>query len=231
MKKTTFFLIGFIILIPLFSDAQHYVRRNPYKWMLAVSWNAIEDGGQELAGAFNVKENWNYQLFPSQLSFTKNYWKKWSWEIMGTYNKYDLGTRVNLNDSIEGVFFAFDVHSNYSFAKHDLRRGKIAKFDPFVFAGLGVTYRQNTAYEITPTANVGAGLNLFMTKKLGFQFRVIGKYGIGGQFWSPELNYMHYSAGLVYRALPTKGIQPKNNKPRHKWVKKGKRGRGGRGVL
>lgn len=231
MKKSTGFIIGLLFLLPLFSEAQHYIRRNPYKWMMAVSWNVVEDSGEQLGGAFDVPRTWNYQYFPSQLSFTKNYWKKWSWEILGSYNKYNEGTRINLNDTTEGMFLSFDAHSHYSFAKHDLRRGKIAKFEPFIFAGLGLTYRQNTSYEVTGTINVGAGLNLFFTKSLGLQFRAIGKYGIGTQIWSPELNYMHYSAGIVYRALPKKGVQPKNNKPRHKWIKKGRGGRGGKGVL
>lgn len=215
-KVCTFILIVSSSLV----SAQYYVRKNPTEWMLSVNWSFTQDAGLGLQRAFDFSNTFNYEFFPTQLTFTKNIRKAWSWEIMGTYNQLYNNNIINCFTDNGGLLAALDASIQYSFAKHDLRRKKLARLEPFLSAGFGVTYRDMLSVPNTPTVAAVAGLNWFFTEILGIQFRVISKYGITSELWSTEANYMNYNVGLVYRQLPKSRKSSPNNSPRHAWTKK-----------
>jgi hypothetical protein len=220
MRNILLALISVFFGSSLFVHGQFYVRKSPTKWMVATNLSFIQNAGLGLKQAFDFENTWNHQLYPSQLVFTKNIKKTWSWEVLASYNVLSNSKIVNCREDNGGYFFALDAQVQYSFAQHDLRRKKLARLEPFLTSGLGIAFRESLSTGFTPTVSLGGGLNLFFTQRLGLQLRGALKYGITDKWWSEEANYSQLNVGLVYRQLPKSKRSKPNAKARHKWTRK-----------
>ncbi len=169
----------------------------PYKWMLGISWSAIDDDGRQFEGLFDYA-NWNYMVYPSKLSLDRYFKYGWSMEIAATYEQYKPGLLVNDSTNAYGTFFAFDVNGKYSFYQKYAPR--MRWLDPYFTFGVGYTYRDcaNTAKHV-PTVNLGFGINFWIVKSIGIRLHSNAKIGVYPGFWTTHTNYLQHSAGLVFR--------------------------------
>ena len=195
-----------------------FTNKDPYWIMVGVSWNTVNDNEEHLPNLLDVTGSWNSLFYPSRLSFDKHIKKGWSWEVMSSFNRYQPTKIVNDLTGRSGVFFAVDGHVKHSFA----RRFNSAILDPYVGAGIGVTYRSLVSPGITPTANLALGTNIWFDDNLGIQLQVIGKLALGADIYTGPNDYVQYTAGLVYRK--DKGKKRSTfHKKRHKWASKRKK--------
>lgn len=215
-----------IILFVLFAQtatAQPYKTTGtfkPYKWMIGVSWSAIDDNGDKFGNLFDVKNSWNYLPFPTTLTLDRYLNYGWSLEFGGTYSKYKLGTLINDSTNFEGTFFNFDANAKFSFSR--LYAPRAQWFDPYLIAGIGYTYRAEGAANHAPTVNIGGGINFWVYKGIGIRLNSSAKLGVYPGFWKTPENYLHHSAGLVFKFGGGKKNQNKNfNRRKNKWIHKG----------
>ena len=217
------FLIAFTLITSTLSIAQPYKTvkvYKPYKWMFGLSWNAAEDDGHKFDGLFDINNNWS-TLHPFPTRFTVDRYFNYGWSVEGalSYASYTEETRVNDTTGIAGMNLSFDASAKYSF--YNLYAPGSRWIEPYLIAGVGYTYRDNSDFEHVPTLNVGGGLNLwfFRTKQVGIQLASRAKLSGYPFFWDSHANYIQYSAGILYRTKSTRRNQP-SKKKRHKWTKK-----------
>lgn len=188
-------------------------KKNPYKWMLGVSWNVVDDDGDIFGNMINFQDSWNYLPYPTQLSFDKYLRRGWSLEGMAAYNKYTTPKLISDTTGLSGIFISGDFHVKFSF----YRQMGSKWFDPYISAGLGVTYREVRDLAITPTANVALGANFWITKRWGLQLQTVGKFGLISETYDSDSYFFQHSAGIVYRRTDSR--KPKrNNKKRFGWT-------------
>ena len=195
-----------------------FTNKDPYWIMIGVSWNTVNDNEEHLPNLFDVTGSWNSLVYPSRLSFDKHIKKGWSWEAMASFNRYQPTKIVNDLTGRSGIFFAVDGQVKHSFA----RRFNSPILDPYVGAGVGITFRSLVSPTITPTANLALGTNIWFDDNLGIQLQVIGKLALGPDIYTGPNDYVQYTAGLVYRK--DKGKKRSTfHKKRHKWASKRKK--------
>jgi hypothetical protein len=215
-----------IIIFVLFAQtasAQPYKTTGvykPYKWMIGVSWSAIDDNGNKFGNLFDVKNSWNILAFPSTVTVDRYFKYGWSMEFGASYSKYKLGKLINDSTNVEGTFFNFDVNAKYSFSR--LYAPSSQWFDPYLIAGIGYTYRAEGAATHAPTVNIGGGINFWIYKGLGIRLNSTAKLSVYPGFWDTPENYLHHSAGLIFKFGEGKNNQNKNfNRRKNKWIHKG----------
>ncbi|MCJ8288963.1 MAG: hypothetical protein HRT58_06065 [Crocinitomicaceae bacterium] len=194
----------------------------PYKWMIGVSWSAIDDNGSKFGKLFDVNNSWNLLPYPSTITVDRYFKYGWSMEFGATYSKYKLGKLINDSTNYQGTFFSFDVNAKYSF--YQLYAPSARWIDPYLIAGVGYTYREEGAATHAPTVNIGGGINLWIYKGIGIRLNSTAKLGVYPGFWETPENYLHHSAGLVFRFGA--GQRNKNkefNRRKNKWIHKGGR--------
>ena len=192
--------------------------KDSYSWMFGTSWILTDDDGE----SFNpfLIENMHSHLFPSRFFVDKFIYNGWSAEAVLTYSVYNPNKLTNGQENISGSLFSMDLHSKYSFYKL-LNSGAI---DPFAFAGLGISVRDNQdtlARALSPTLNVGVGVNFWLSKHIGLQISSTAKVGVIDLFKSS--NYMQHSLGLVVRFESLKRTDNSFNKSKYKIDKRRKK--------
>lgn len=216
-----------IIVLFIFLDfcisaqpAAQYRKRDPYKWMFGVSWNAIDDNGSAYTYLFDVEGSWNYEYFPTRIFIDKYIYKSWSFEGSAAFNRYTPSKLINDTTGLNGIFVCGDLNMKYSFNRY---MKQMKWFDPYISAGVGVTYRDTRQFPVTPTVNVNIGANFWFSRKFGFQLQTAGKLAIVSDLYVSDADYTQHSIGLVYRFSPKKGSSSGYRKPQHKWTKDRKR--------
>lgn len=221
IKSALILVFPCVFIVPCSVYAQPsiaFTNKDPYWIMIGVSWNTVNDNEEHLPNLFDVTGSWNSLFYPSRLSFDKHIKKGWSWEVMASFNRYQPTKIVNDLTGRTGIFVAVDGQVKHSFA----RRFNSAVVDPYIGAGIGVTYRTPVSPSITPTANLALGTNLWLSENVGVQFQVIGKLALGTDIYTGPNDYVQYTAGLVYRK--DKGKKRSTfHKKRHKWASKHKK--------
>lgn len=194
----------------------------PYKWMIGVSWSAIDDNGSKFGKLFDVNNSWNLLPYPTTVTVDRYFKYGWSMEFGATYSKYKLGKLINDSTNVQGTFFNFDVNAKYSF--YQLYAPSARWIDPYLIAGVGYTYREEGAATHAPTANIGGGINFWIYKGIGIRLNSTAKLGVYPGFWETPENYLHHSAGLVFRFGAGKRNKNKEfNRRKNKWIHKGGR--------
>jgi hypothetical protein len=191
-------------------------KKNPYKWMIGLSWSLIDDNGEPFTKLFDVSGSYNFEYFPSKLMVDRYFRKGWSMEGLLTYNRFYSDKQINDTTGVEGLLFSGDVHLKYSFNRY-FRRAKW--FDPYISMGLGVTYRSVREQAITPTFNTTFGANFWFSRKWGAQVQTTGKLGLTADIYTGDADYLQHSLGVVYRFTPKR--RSTNNfasKRQHKWT-------------
>ncbi len=194
----------------------------PYKWMIGVSWNTVDDDGRGFCQTFDVNEVWNTPVFPARFMVDRYLKKGLSIEFAGAYNNYTNNKRINDTTGLSGLFLSFDLNAKYSF--YNLLN--TPRLDPYVSAGVGLTHRSALETPLCPTLQVGAGLNFWIWRGLGLQIQASGKFGLAGEIFG-ENDYLHYTAGFVYKF---KGDRADNsfNDRKYKWINKRERYKSGK---
>lgn len=192
----------------------------PYKWMIGISWSAIDDNGDKLGNLFDVQNSWNLLPYPSTLTVDRYFKYGWSMEFGGTYSKYKLGKLINDSTNVEGTFFNVDINAKYSF--YQLYAPRSRWIEPYLTAGIGYTYRAEGADMHVPTVNLGGGINIWVYRGIGLRLNSTAKFGVYPGFWNTPNNYLQHSAGLVFRFGTGKSNPNKDfNRRKNKWVHKG----------
>jgi hypothetical protein len=175
--------------------------KDNYNWMFGASWMMLDDDGVE-TNPLNFSQ-YHSAPFPSRFFVDKYIYNGWSVEGSICFQKYDSTKYVNDSMDVTGSLFGIDVHSKYSFYKL-LGRSWI---DPYVIAGGGVTTRQldelNTAKALSISANIGGGINFWVSRNIGVQLQSVAKFSLN-DFMGPS-NYMAHTAGVVVRLEKANG--------------------------
>ena len=175
--------------------------KDNYNWMFGASWMMLDDDGAE-TNPFNFSQ-YHSAPYPSRFFVDKYLYNGWSVEGSICFQSYDSTKYVNDSLRINGSLFGFDVHSKYSFYKL-LGRSWV---DPYVLVGGGVTNRQledrNTAKAMSISANIGGGINFWVSNNIGIQLQSVAKFSLN-DFMGPS-NYMAHTAGVVIRLEKSNG--------------------------
>lgn len=223
MKAFIALILFIFSFAPLWSQPLAWMGKpKPYKWLVGVSWNAVEDDGRGFCQMFDVTQSWNMPAYPTRLVVDRYFKHGLSAEFSGAYNRYLAGKLINGSTNRSGMFLSFDLNAKYSF--YDLQQ--TTWLDPYVSLGVGITQRTAIPQVLCPTANIGAGVNIGIYKGLGIQLQTSAKFGLAGKLFA-ENDYFQHSAGLVYKF---KGDRKSNdfNKKHYKWTDKKQRYKSGR---
>lgn len=191
-------------------------RKNPYKWMFGLSWNFVNDNEEKIENLGDVSKSWYGMYFPTRISIDRYLRKGWSWELMAAYNQFKPKHIINDSSGRAGTFFSTDFHMKFS----PYKRINSKVLEPYVSAGLGITYRsQYVKGAITPTANLAVGANLWLSEQFGIQLQAIGKLAVSDKIYVTKNDYFQLNAGFVYRKGPSKKSNHFDRK-RHQWTNK-----------
>lgn len=218
-------ILASIILLSttFFSWAQPYKTikpYKPYKWMIGVHMSVIEDDGNKLGNPFDVQNTWHYLPYPSRITVDRYINYGWSVEGALSYNTYLDELRVDDTTGITGTNFSFDACAKYSF--YNLYAPRARWIEPYVNFGVSYTYRDALNEEHVPSLVLGAGLNIWVIRQLGFQFSSRAKLSGYPFFWDSHASYFQHTAGIVFRTKDGKSYSP-SNKKQHKWTKQTRR--------
>ena len=198
-RLTLFFLV--LNMISIAQPNKIITNKDTYNWMFGASWMMLDDDGAE-TNPFNFSQ-YHSAPYPSRFFVDKYLYNGWSVEGSICFQSYDSTKYVNDSLRINGSLFGIDVHSKYSFYKL-LGRSWI---DPYVLVGGGVTNRQledrNTAKAMSISANIGGGINFWVSKNIGIQLQSVAKFSLN-DFMGPS-NYMAHTAGVVIRLEKSNG--------------------------
>lgn len=214
----TFLFLMFAIINVQAQPTKSITNKDSYSWMFGLSWVLTDDDGE----AYNpfLIENLHAHLFPSKITVDKYIYNGWSAEAVLAYSTYNPEKITNDQEGISGSLFSMDFHGKYSFYKL-LNSGAI---DPYVTSGLGISIRNNNdenAKALSPTLNIGLGLNFWITQNIGIQLNSTAKIGMIDFFKSSD--YMQHSIGIVARFESLKSADNEFNKSKYKISKKRKK--------
>jgi hypothetical protein len=190
-------------------------KKNPYKWMIAANWSAIDDNGETYTKLFDLPGSWNYEYFPTRLMVDRFYYKSWSFEGAASYNRYYSAKQVNDTTGLDGSFFSLTMGMKYSFNRY-LRKAKW--LDPYISMGLGGTYRTVRENPLTAHVYTTFGANFWMSKKWGIQLQTTGNLAIAADIYTTDADYLQHALGIVYRFDPKKRSKNTFNNRKYKWV-------------
>ena len=198
-RLTLLFLV--LNMISIAQPNKIITNKDNYNWMFGASWMMLDDDGAE-TNPFNFSQ-YHSAPYPSRFFVDKYLYNGWSVEGSICFQSYDSTKYVNDSLRINGSLFGFDVHSKYSFYKL-LGRSWV---DPYVLVGGGVTNRQledrNTAKAMSISANIGGGINFWVSNNIGIQLQSVAKFSLN-DFMGPS-NYMAHTAGVVIRLEKSNG--------------------------
>lgn len=198
-RLTLLFLV--LNMISIAQPNKIITNKDNYNWMFGASWMMLDDDGAE-TNPFNFSQ-YHSAPYPSRFFVDKYLYNGWSVEGSICFQSYDSTKYVNDSLRINGSLFGIDVHSKYSFYKL-LGRSWV---DPYVLVGGGVTNRQledrNTAKAMSISANIGGGINFWVSNNIGIQLQSVAKFSLN-DFMGPS-NYMAHTAGVVIRLEKSNG--------------------------
>ena len=195
MKSFSLICLSLMVsTIVLGQPAKSINNKNPYSWMFGTSWVLTDDDGE----SFNpfLFDNLHSQLFPTRFFIDKYIYNGWSAECVLSYSNYNPDKLTNGQYDISGSIFSMDFHGKYSLYKY-LKSGAI---DPYGIFGLGISARNNNdelARSLSPTINIGLGVNFWITKQIGLQLSSTAKIGLIDFLKSSD--YIQHSLGIVVR--------------------------------
>ena len=162
-------------------------------WTFSLGWAAIDDDGRAFEKFLDVKEGWNYNLFPSRISGMKKMNEKLSLDLGFTYVNYDAKFRngEQVEGSEEGTLWALDANTRFN----AFRKGN---FEIQTVQGLGFTKRDPGMDNNMITLNTGLSFNYWVKEDWGISLNSQAKWGVtnlmdGG-------SYLQHGISLFYVA-------------------------------
>ncbi len=219
MRIVVSIVFSFFFMACLYAQPTKTItNKDSYGWMFGASWVLTDDDGE----AFNpfLVQNLHGQFYPSRLSVDKYIYDGWSAEAVVAFSSYNAENTTNDTSGISGSLFSMDFHAKYSLYKL-LNRGAI---DPFAFSGLGLSMRNNNderAKAVSPTINIGLGINFWISNHIGIQLSSTAKIGVIDFFKYSD--YMQHSIGIVARFDDLKSEDNEFTKSRYKISKRRKK--------
>jgi hypothetical protein len=186
--------------------------KDPYKWMFGASWSFVDDNGKVYTKLFDLPGSFNFEYYPSRISFDRYLRYGWSLEFSAAYNKYRSSKLINSETGKSGIFLCGDVQMKYSFYR--FMKGA-RRFEPYLSSGLGVTMRTSEDVKISPSFNMSFGANYWFTPNWGMQLQTTGKLALVPFF--SESNYLQHTVGVVYRTGARK-TRSDFDKRRYPWA-------------
>lgn len=214
-------VMSVLLACSFIAQSQNYKMVRPYKFMLGLHLNVIDDDGTRADGLFDVDSTWNVKPFPTALSFDYYFRLGMSAEAIVSYNHYDSHKKINGDTNRVGHVLTFDLNGRYSFGY--LMEQQV--FDPFAIIGLGYTGREAVWPQNMFSMNMGWGFNIIFFQGLGIQYKSSIKMGILPKFNDIEFDYLQHHFGLVYQ-FPEESSRNNFLKSKHGWVGKKVRWRG-----
>ena len=219
MLKNLF--IATLIFISFGAYAQPYKTikpYKPYKWMVGLHWNAVDDDGNKFGNIFDVSNSWNIKPFPTRFTLDRYLVYGWSVEMAASYAAYTSDKLVNDSTGREGINLSIDFNAKYSF--YNLYAPRVRWIEPYLIAGIGFTYRIGTADAYVPTVNLGGGVNFWIVNWFGVQLSSTAKFAVYPKVWDTKNNYLQHNAGLVFRTPDNAKHKNQNSRKQHKWTNK-----------
>lgn len=223
MQKSLLSFIFICLVHSLFAQPYKTIKQyTPYKWMVNVSWNVIDDDGRPYTNMFDVANTWQTEYYPNKISVDRYLKNGWSVEAAASFAQYKAGKLINGNFGNAGIFAALDVNAKYSL--YQLYAPRMRWVEPYTIMGLGYTFRSiGSTAPHTPVLNLGAGVNFWFTKNIGIQIQSTGKLSIYPFFIGSDGNYFQHSAGISYRWNESKRNKSDFDKKRYPWTRDNKR--------
>ena len=169
-------------------------------WMFGVGWNFIDDSGDAFNDVTTIKDQWNGVAFPSRLSIGR-YWKSGlGLELIGTYNNYKEGNKIDNVTITEDIpYWGIDARLSY-----DLNNlvGHTGFFDPYLGVGLGYSDANNLG---RGTYNAIIGFRTWFSDHWGLDFSSSGKWSFGNE----ASNHIQHAVGVVYQFNVVKELSKK----------------------
>lgn len=220
-RKVLASVLLIICILPVLAQpAAMQRKKNPYKWMISLSWSAIDDNGDAYKKLFDLPGSWNYEYFPSRLMIDRFYYKGWSFEGTATFNRYFDNKLINDTTGISGTFLAMNFGMKYSFNRYFPNN---RWFDPYISMGLGATYRTVRDIPLTAQLYTTFGANFWFSRKWGAQLQTTGNLAINANIYNSNADYLQHSLGIVYRFDPKKRSKNTFKDSKYKWVHDRKR--------
>lgn len=186
------------------ANAQTFAQRlKSTTFVFGIHQHIVIDNGKEYQFKFDTK-NWQLTPFPSKITAEAYFKKGWGLQTEFAYTNYKANSTVDNKLQLKDhTFFSGDLNIRYHFEALFI---KPSFFDPFLTAGYGFTYRSavNPSQTSTGTSNLGLGVNFWIYKGFGLSLQSVGKFALKG---GSKSNYLHHSAGIVYK------LKPLSNKP------------------
>ncbi len=175
------------------SKGKSFLTSSP--WTFSLGWAAIDDDGRKFDKLVDIKDGWNYNLFPAQIGAMKKINDKWSADLGFTYAKYDAKFRNGENVYEEGTFWALDMNTRYAlYAK----KVKNINIELQSYQGLGFTQRNPGLDKNCPTLNTGLGVNFWIKENWGVALSSQAKWGLTNL--SDGGSYLHHGLTFFYVA-------------------------------
>ena len=172
-------------------------KRSFGKWLTETPWTVGFGGSIIHDGGPYIKNIMGYAFYPATFTADKDLsLKGWSTQFAFT------STSIRPHS-----FLAVDLNFKYDFNN---LIGDTKWFDPYSILGVGVSYRDKTAYQSSyekntrPTFNAGLGANLWLTKIMALNLQ--------GQAKFTKDPFLQANIGLVFKlnaAAPECEITPK----------------------
>tara|TARA_R110000787_G_scaffold59922_4_gene135828 strand:- start:2687 stop:3325 length:639 start_codon:yes stop_codon:yes gene_type:complete len=174
-------------------------------WSIGFGINGVNDSGTGVEDLFNVSDNWNFGI-PFYVSAENYINNQFSVGATLSFNYIREGKVIDgetiLKGGNEAGYAALDIAVKYSF--RDLL--KLKSFEPYISAGLGVTYigdyqteenNQITLAKSRMTINSGLGCNYWFSSTWGINLNLAGKFGLGSKD-STVSNQLQSNIGVLY---------------------------------
>jgi hypothetical protein len=161
-------------------------------WVIQVGPDLVNDNDTRMK-EFKLYDDRNY--YPIHTSAEKRF----------SALKGKLGLQAVLSSETlnKHYFWSTDLNLKYNILTTSIRDAKI--FDPYVFLGLGHTYRdfphgqhKGLGKDNSLNLNVGFGANLWVFKNAGIYAQAVPKWVLFQKQWEGS-NYIHFSVGVAFK--------------------------------
>ncbi|MES2590507.1 MAG: hypothetical protein V4608_01395 [Bacteroidota bacterium] len=170
--------------------AWEYLTKTP--WIIQVGPDVVNDNNTRLK-EFKLYDNRNF--YPIHTSAEKR--------LKALKGKLGLQVVLSSETINKHYFWSSDLNVKYNVLTNSI--GDTKMFDPYVFLGLGHTYRDFPHGQYTATGkdnsmnlNVGLGANLWVFKNAGIYLQAVPKWVLFKKQWEGS-NYIQFSAGIAFK--------------------------------
>jgi hypothetical protein len=193
MKKIKFCCLFIILKTSSFINAQtNSIHENP--WVLGLGINVVYNPGTLFNGMLDIKNNYNYS-YPIRISLEKRFMKNYGFEVAGNFNTFLKGKTIDgikIEDDVS--FFSIDGTFKY-YITNIYQNVYRAIYEGYIATGVGNNFYDKSYGGMT--ANLGGGINLYISENFRFNGQAMAKISIDNN--PKRTNYIHYNIGFIIR--------------------------------